>query len=140
MGNNHQNPDGVTDSVVPSALIIFWHQLQGFFLRDATKAAKPSVASLHHLPVICQAFGLSSLQMGYLWDLLNVAKPHCAQLCRFRSGAEKELLNRNKVAIELPFPLLSAGQGEAPSGLKGMSARYFDDLSCEHLCLLACQE
>ena len=52
VATNNLNPDGVTESVVPSALIIYWHQLQGFFLRDATKAAKPSVASLHRLPII----------------------------------------------------------------------------------------
>ena len=52
-------------SVTPSGFKIPLTFKQGFFLRDATKAAEPSVASLHRLPVFCRTFSAPLGQILY---------------------------------------------------------------------------
>ena len=68
VATTNQNPDGVTDSVVPSALKYFWHRLQGFHF-------------IPPLPVICQAFGLF-----FITTTPSYGHPSFFLRCRYESG------------------------------------------------------
>ena len=85
-------------SVTPSGFFISSRLvLQGFFLRDATKASpsSPSVASLHHLPVFCRTFSA-------LWDYL-IYHPHVFDHSKHCSRAAISMLPcLQSIAFMLP--------------------------------------